>query len=52
VPTQWSIKGTGDFNADGMGDILWQDTSENVAIWEMNGIVTGGRCVVQRNTSN
>jgi VCBS repeat protein len=38
VPTpQWSILGTGDFNADGMGDILWQDMSGNVAIWEMNG---------------
>jgi hypothetical protein len=24
-------------NADGMGDLLWQDTSGNVAIWEMNG---------------
>ena len=37
VPRQWLIKGTGDFNGDGMSDILWQDTSGNVAIWEMNG---------------
>ena len=37
VPSQWSIKGTGDFNGDGMSDILWQDTFGNVAIWEMNG---------------
>jgi hypothetical protein len=38
VPTpQWSILGTGDFNGDGLGDILWQDSSGNVAIWEMNG---------------
>ncbi len=38
VPTpQWSIVGTGDFNADAKGDLLWQDTSGNVAIWEMNG---------------
>jgi FG-GAP-like repeat len=29
--------GTGDFNGDGMSDILWRDTSGNVAIWEMNG---------------
>jgi hypothetical protein len=37
VPDQWSIKGTGDFNGDGKTDILWQDTSGNVAIWQMNG---------------
>jgi hypothetical protein len=37
VPGQWSIQLTGDFNGDGMSDILWQDTSGNVAIWEMNG---------------
>jgi hypothetical protein len=28
---------TGDFNGDGKSDILWQDTSGNVAIWFMNG---------------
>jgi hypothetical protein len=33
----WSIVGTGDFNGDGRSDILWRDTSGNVAIWEMNG---------------
>ena len=38
VPGQWSIQLTGDFNGDGMSDILWQDTSGNVAIWQMNGI--------------
>jgi hypothetical protein len=32
-----SIKGTGDFNGDGYADILWQDTSGNVSIWEMKG---------------
>jgi hypothetical protein len=38
VPTpKWSVLGTGDFNGDTKGDILWQDTSGNVAIWEMNG---------------
>jgi hypothetical protein len=28
---------THDFNGDGMSDVLWRDTSGNVAIWEMNG---------------
>ena len=37
VPANWEIVGTGDFNGDGMSDILWHDTSGNVAIWEMNG---------------
>jgi hypothetical protein len=37
VPSQWSIQLTGDFNGDGNSDIVWQDTSHNVAIWEMNG---------------
>src|SRR5260370_16904100 len=31
------IGGTGGFNGDGKWDILWRDTSGNVAIWEMNG---------------
>jgi hypothetical protein len=26
-----------DFNGDGYSDLLWRDTSNNVAIWEMNG---------------
>jgi hypothetical protein len=37
APTTWSIVETGDFNGDGKSDILWQDTSGNVAIWFMNG---------------
>jgi hypothetical protein len=37
VPSQWSIQLTGDFNGDGMSDLLWQDSSGNLAIWEMNG---------------
>ena len=31
------VAGTGDFNGDGMSDILWHDTSGNTAIWLMNG---------------
>ena len=44
VPRTWTVVGTGDFNGDGKGDILWRDTSGNYAIWLMNGAtVHGGR---------
>ena len=34
----WKAIGTGDFNADGLADILFQNTSSGqVAIWEMDG---------------
>jgi hypothetical protein len=34
---------TSDFDGDGYSDILWQNTSGEVAIWEMNGTsVIGG----------
>jgi hypothetical protein len=37
VPTNWSVVGTGDFNGDGMSDILWSDQAGDYVIWEMNG---------------
>ena len=37
VSADWTIIETDDFNGDGMSDILWLDTSGNVAIWLMNG---------------
>ena len=33
----WHVKASGDFNADGNPDILWQNDSGEGAIWEMNG---------------
>jgi hypothetical protein len=36
-PTNCSIVETGDFDGDLNSDILWHDTSGNVAIWRMNG---------------
>ena len=33
----WGIKSTGDFNADGSADLLWQNSSGDVAIWELSG---------------
>jgi hypothetical protein len=45
VPLGWTVVGTGDFNGDGMSDILWRCTDASgaacttgtVVIWEMNG---------------
>ena len=40
----WTAVGTGDFNADGISDIVWQNTSTGaVSIWEMGGV--GGTTV-------
>ena len=36
--TVWTMAGTGDFNGDGMSDILWQDNSGDIAVWLMNGV--------------
>jgi len=35
--TTWAINETGDFDGNGMSDILWVDGSGNIAIWFMNG---------------
>jgi len=48
VLSGWTIAGTGDFNGDGMSDILWRDMSMGggtVAIWLLNGLQ-----VLQTNT--
>ena len=38
VPSDWQIKGVGDFDGDGMADILWQQpASGTVALWTTNG---------------
>ena len=39
-PPPWTIAGTGDFNGDGMTDIIWSATSNGqvqVLLWFMNG---------------
>jgi hypothetical protein len=40
----WQVASVGDFNGDGRSDILWQNSSGAVAIWELNGtsIIGGG----------
>jgi len=45
----WTAIGTGDFNGDGLSDVLWQDAATGqVAIWEMNGLnqIPGGSQVL------
>ena len=40
----WQVIATGDFDGDRRSDILWQNTSGAVVIWEMNGtsVIGGG----------
>jgi hypothetical protein len=47
----WKAIGTGDFNGDGLADILWQNANGQAAIWEMNGTsqIAGGSAAVGPN---
>ena len=38
----WSFLGAGDFNGDGMSDMLWRNASGEIAEWQMNGTVIAG----------
>jgi hypothetical protein len=40
VGNGWSVVGTGDFNGDGFGDILWRNTNGDTSIWLMTGTPT------------
>jgi hypothetical protein len=42
--TGWSVNRTGDFNGDGMSDIVWQHSDGSIAAWLMSGLqrVSGG----------
>jgi glucuronoarabinoxylan endo-1,4-beta-xylanase len=38
IEPNWQFQGTGDFNGDGLSDIVWRDlVTGNIAIWLMNG---------------
>jgi hypothetical protein len=38
VSSDWTVAGVGDFNGDGIADILWNDSAGDEVIWFMNGI--------------
>ncbi len=38
----WSVAGVGDFDGDTRSDILWRNTSGEVAVWQMNGSTITG----------
>jgi FG-GAP repeat len=40
VPNPWVVASTGDFNGDGMSDILWRNSNGDLGIWLMNGTQT------------
>jgi hypothetical protein len=37
VPPDWHVSGTGDFNGDGLEDILWRNDAGTVTDWLSNG---------------
>ena len=37
MPLNWKVVGVGDFNGDGNSDILWRDSSGNLAVWYIFG---------------
>ena len=43
VPTDWHVVGTGDFNGDGFGDVLWRSDAGLVRDWlgQANGAFAG-----------
>ena len=43
----WKIAGSGDFNGDGFGDLVWQKSDDGtVAVWLMRGTLLLGAAVV------
>jgi hypothetical protein len=37
VPVTFSLAATGDYNGDGLSDLLWRDTGGNTFLWFMSG---------------
>src|SRR5258708_3735675 len=45
----WHLVGPGDFNGDGVSDLLWQQDSGQAAIWLMNGTAVQTKALVGDN---
>jgi hypothetical protein len=46
VPTMYSIALVGDYNGDGMSDLLWRDNLGKTSMWFMNGTTVLGSSAV------
>jgi serralysin len=42
----WHVMGSGDYNRDGRPDILWQNASGEVGIWDISGISVVGAAIL------
>jgi hypothetical protein len=42
LDASWSVAGIGDFNGDGKSDVIWRNTSGEIAEWQMNGSAISG----------
>ena len=54
VPTDWQIVGTGDFNGDGITDVLWRSNDGTVRDWlgQSNGAFVGNVARVNTTVPN
>ncbi len=46
LASNWQIAATGDFSGDGLGDILWRNTtSQKLVIWTVSGVAKTGNII-------